>query len=206
MRRGGKESAFYLNGSPIPWKKVWKEIRRSGAHLIDQDMSCHSLCESPPNCPWANLTLKPDSLSMGALPAGVTIQTPPSTPPPTRSPSIALSGQSGLEDKSHSSLIPVNAGHRTSLLSAAKGFNELHILNNSASMGHSPGHTTTGIDIGLDETSTSQSQDQDHVSKLNKSHSLVRIMYILSSNLLDGADEEEILHVVFTQTPKSVLL
>ncbi|KAI2602244.1 hypothetical protein GGR54DRAFT_532103 [Hypoxylon sp. NC1633] len=31
LSRDGRDTAVYLNGSKIPWKKAWKEIRRSGA-------------------------------------------------------------------------------------------------------------------------------------------------------------------------------
>ncbi|KAI1379475.1 hypothetical protein F4677DRAFT_409316 [Hypoxylon crocopeplum] len=31
LRREGKDTAVYLNGTKISWKKAWKEIRRSGA-------------------------------------------------------------------------------------------------------------------------------------------------------------------------------
>ena len=31
LRREGRPTAVYLNSTMIPWKRVWKEIRRSGA-------------------------------------------------------------------------------------------------------------------------------------------------------------------------------
>lgn len=31
LARDGKDTGIYLNGTRIPWKKAWKEIRRSGA-------------------------------------------------------------------------------------------------------------------------------------------------------------------------------
>ncbi|KAI1387243.1 ankyrin [Hypoxylon trugodes] len=37
LDRKGKESAVYLNGTNIPWKKAWKEIRRSGALLTERN-------------------------------------------------------------------------------------------------------------------------------------------------------------------------
>ncbi|KAI1349913.1 hypothetical protein F5Y01DRAFT_287419 [Xylaria sp. FL0043] len=52
--RGGKETGIYVNGVRIPWKKAWKEIRRSGYRSTTDNQ----LCE---------------------LPAGVVVRTPSPT-------------------------------------------------------------------------------------------------------------------------------
>lgn len=39
LSRGSKELAVYLNGTKIPWSKVWKEVRRSGAQKISNGKS-----------------------------------------------------------------------------------------------------------------------------------------------------------------------
>ncbi|KAI0805089.1 hypothetical protein GGR55DRAFT_656989 [Xylaria sp. FL0064] len=53
--RGSKETGIYVNGIRVPWKKAWKEIRRSGYRSTTDNQ----LCE---------------------LPAGVVVRTPSPTP------------------------------------------------------------------------------------------------------------------------------
>ncbi|KAI3341102.1 hypothetical protein F4824DRAFT_450765 [Ustulina deusta] len=52
--RGGKETGIYVNGTRIPWKKAWKEIRRSGYRSASDSQPCQ-------------------------LPAGVVVRTPSPT-------------------------------------------------------------------------------------------------------------------------------
>ncbi|KAI2627759.1 hypothetical protein GGR54DRAFT_590352 [Hypoxylon sp. NC1633] len=40
LKRNGKDTAVYLNGSKIPWNKAWKEIRRSGARSTSEGEEC----------------------------------------------------------------------------------------------------------------------------------------------------------------------
>jgi hypothetical protein len=40
-KRDGKDTGVYLNGTEIPWKKAWKEMRRSGALSAGGSKSCH---------------------------------------------------------------------------------------------------------------------------------------------------------------------
>ncbi|KAI0530088.1 hypothetical protein GGR58DRAFT_518751 [Xylaria digitata] len=58
--REGKETGIYINGIQIPWKKAWKEIRRSGYRSAGGDQPCQ-------------------------LPAGVVVR----TPSPIRSSSLS---------------------------------------------------------------------------------------------------------------------
>ncbi|KAI1427240.1 hypothetical protein F5Y12DRAFT_738004 [Xylaria sp. FL1777] len=63
--RGSKETGIYVNGMRIPWKKAWKEIRRSGYRSATDNQLCQ-------------------------LPAGVVVR----TPSPTRRASPLLSPSS----------------------------------------------------------------------------------------------------------------
>ncbi|KAL7627774.1 hypothetical protein AAE478_001969 [Parahypoxylon ruwenzoriense] len=78
--RKGKQTGVYLNGTQIPWKKAWKEIRRSGARSTsgagDQDVR---------------------------LPPGVDVRTPSPEPRPVVAPHL-LAGQTSLPDSSPESL------------------------------------------------------------------------------------------------------
>ncbi|ROW07759.1 hypothetical protein VMCG_03435 [Cytospora schulzeri] len=126
LRRGGKKSAIYLNGSLIPWRKVWKEIRRSGVHLAERDL-----------------------LSPGALPADVTIRTPPSTPPPTGSSSAPVAVP-GLEIDTHTSLTPVSGGLQMPM------FPTLHSLFDSFNTTSNCASTRTFIESSLAESSNQE--------------------------------------------------
>ncbi|KAI1416852.1 hypothetical protein F5Y13DRAFT_204230 [Hypoxylon sp. FL1857] len=52
LNRNGRPTGVYLNGTEIPWKKAWKEIRRSGARSADKERD-------------------------PTLPAGLVVRTPP---------------------------------------------------------------------------------------------------------------------------------
>ncbi|KAI0423021.1 hypothetical protein F5X98DRAFT_369038 [Xylaria grammica] len=66
--REGKETGVYINGTRVPWKKAWKEIRRSGYRSATGNQLCQ-------------------------LPAGVAVRTPS---PTIRTASLSPSSPSAM--------------------------------------------------------------------------------------------------------------
>lgn len=223
LRRGGKDSAVHLNGSLIPWKKAWKEIRRSGAHLTEQE-----------------------SLSLGALPRGVTIR----TPPPTQHKFIAPATEPGSESNVHTSLTTVSRGLRTPSSQTVSSIPESFIfMSNYASTRSSiepflAGTTdleTTGsvyrlclvstpyhellskldlnplsrgshaanapgqISVGIGTSFPREAQNQELGSNFDTYHLLAKVLFVVSNKTLDEENAEGVMDTLLTKIPKSVL-
>lgn len=222
LRRGGKDSAVHLNGSLIPWKKAWKEIRRSGAHLTEQE-----------------------SLSLGALPRGVTIR----TPPPTQHKFIAPATEPGSESNAHTSLTTVSRGLRTPSPQTASSIPESFIvMSNYASIwpsidsflagatilettdsvyklcfvsmpyrellskldlnplsrvshaAYAPGQISVGVGTGF----PGHAQNQELGSNFDTYHLLAKVLFVVSNKLLEE-NAEGVMDTLLTKIPKSVL-
>ncbi|KAJ8125861.1 hypothetical protein O1611_g7777 [Lasiodiplodia mahajangana] len=186
VQSGGRHTAISLNGVRIPWKRAWKEIRRSGSReLID----CRAM----------------------ELPVGVVMRSP-SPDPRSINPLFKTLAPWDLSDISLEGLSPAILAYRSKLYDIPSNLLRIEMLNNSQQL--FTGITTTTSESSLlHQSSTLSHQGLKDLNLNSNTARLSAALYWLANhtenNFVREWPENSLdrkVNVVINLTPKHVLL